>query len=192
MSSHQCPYCPKAPPTAQGLSSHLAQSQRCKEKLAAFYRAGDLLNVNNEPFDEDVEMGDQPVYAPNDPDSDLESNADIGLDPPIVVPMAESNLSGDEGPTDLNTHSRRASVEEVEDEEDGDDVRYINDFAGAGLPHAERCQTNFEQHFAQQREAGDAPWAPFESKDEWELAKWLMTSGVSQKQMDDFLKLKKV
>ena len=119
MSPHQCPYCPKAPPTAQGLSSHLAQSQRCKAKLAAFYSAGDLLDVNNELFDEDVEMGDQLAYGPNDPNSDLESTPDVGLDPPIAVrPMAESNLSGDEGPTDVNTHSRRASVEDVEDEED--------------------------------------------------------------------------
>ena len=189
MSSHQCPYCPKAPPTAQGLSSHLAQSQRCKAKLAAFYRAGDLSNVNSGPFDEDVEMGDQPAYAPNDPNSDLDSNPDVGLDPPIAVPMAESNGSGDEGPTDLNTHSRRASVEDVEDEED---ARYIDDFAGAGLLHAERHQSNFEHHFGKQREAGDAPWVPFENEDEWELARWLMTSGVSQKEMDEFLKLNKV
>lgn len=190
MSPHQCPYCPKAPPTAQGLSSHLAQSQRCKAKLAAFYSAGDLLDVNNELFDEDVEMGDQPAYGPNDPDSDSESTPDVGLDPPIAVrPVAETNLSGDEGPTDVNTHSRRASVEDVEDEED---ARYIDDFVGAGLPHAESCQSKFEHHFANQREAGDAPWAPFESEDEWELARWLMTSGVSQKQMDEFLKLNKV
>ena len=106
------------PPTAQGLSLHLAQSQQWKAKLAAFYRASDLSNVNNEPFDEDVEMGDQLVYAPNDPNSDLDSNPDVGLDSPIAVPMAESNGSGDEGPTDLNTHSRCALVEDVEDEED--------------------------------------------------------------------------
>jgi len=134
-------------------------------------------------------MGDQPVYAPNDPDSDLESNPDVGLDPLIVIPMAESNLSSDEGPTDLNTHSRHASVEDVEDEED---TQYIDDFAGAGLPHAERRQSNFEHHFGNQREAGDTPWAPFESKDEWELARWLMTSGISQMQIDEFLKLNKV
>ena len=145
-----------------------------------------MLNVNNEPFDEDVEMEDPPVYAPNDPDSDLESNPNVGLDPPIVVPMAESNLSGDEGPTDLNTHSRHALVEDEED------VQYIDDFAGAGLPHAERRQSNFEHHFGNQGEAGDAPWAPFESEDNWELARWLMTSSVSQTQMDESLKLNKV
>ncbi|KAF8799293.1 hypothetical protein BYT27DRAFT_7040688, partial [Phlegmacium glaucopus] len=36
------------------------------------------------------------------------------------------------------------------------------------------------------------PWAPFESEDEWELARWLMTSGVSQTKIDSFLKLNKI
>jgi hypothetical protein len=53
-------------------------------------------------------------------------------------------------------------------------------------------QTNFEEHFKHQIKAGDAPWMPFESENEWELARWLMTSGVSQKQIDEFLKLNKV
>jgi hypothetical protein len=110
-SSHQCPYCPKAPPTAQGLSSHLAQSQRCKAMLAAFYRADDLSNVNDELYDDDVEMVDQPVYDPNDSNSDLESNLDVGIDPPIMVAMAESDSSSDEG---INAC---ASVEDEEDEE---------------------------------------------------------------------------
>ena len=39
-------------------------------------------------------------------------------------------------------------------------------FAGARL-----TQTNFEQHFELQREAGDAPWIPFESEDELKTCK---------------------
>lgn len=41
-------------------------------------------------------------------------------------------------------------------------------------------------------EDGKAPWAPFESEEEWALAKWLMTSGTSQTKIDEFLKLKTV
>jgi hypothetical protein len=129
-----------------------------------------LLNVDDESYDNDVEMVDQleQEYNPND------------LDPPVVVPVAISDSSSDEG-----------SVEDEENKEDRG-TRYVNDFAGAGLPHAERSQTNFELHFAQQGKAGDAPWTPFESEDEWELARWLMSSGVSQKQINGFLKLNKV
>ncbi|KAJ6571038.1 hypothetical protein B0H10DRAFT_1669279, partial [Mycena sp. CBHHK59/15] len=41
-----------------------------------------------------------------------------------------------------------------------------------------------------QKAEGNPPWYPFESEDEWELAQWLMTSGLSQKKRDDYLKLK--
>jgi hypothetical protein len=174
-SSHQCPYCPKALPTAQGLSSHLAQSQWCKRKLAAFYRDNDLpTNVHDEPYHDDDDVADQQVYDRDDRNSDLEMNPDVRLDPPIMVPMDMSD----------------SSSEDEEDEED--DAWYIDDFAGAGLPHAERSQTNFEHHFEHQRKAGEAPWTPFESEDEWELARWLMSSGVSQKLINEFLKLNKV
>ena len=170
-STHQCPYCRKVLPTAQGLSSHLAQSQQCKARLAAFNRLEELPNVHCEPYDANVEADHQVV---SDPGGDLEPNPDIQLDPLIMVPMAQSD----------------SSSEDTEDEET--DARFINDFAGAGLPHAERSQTNFEQHFELQREAGEAPWTPFESEDEWELARWLMSSGVSQKKINEFLKLNKV
>ncbi|KAJ7820185.1 hypothetical protein B0H14DRAFT_3472539 [Mycena olivaceomarginata] len=67
----------------------------------------------------------------------------------------------------------RATVEDVEDEDD----RWV-------------------QPFPKERQAGakkgNAPWEPFESEDEWEMAHWLMTSGLSGKKTDSYLKLKKV
>ncbi len=54
------------------------------------------------------------------------------------------------------------------------------------------CQTSFEAYCEQQKAANQEPWAPFGSEEEWELAWWLMESGVSQKKIDSFLKLKKV
>ncbi|KAF8219804.1 hypothetical protein L208DRAFT_1546205 [Tricholoma matsutake] len=39
---------------------------------------------------------------------------------------------------------------------------------------------------------GQEPWFPFPSEDEWELARWLMESAVSQSKIDSFLKLKAV
>ncbi|KAJ7689553.1 hypothetical protein B0H17DRAFT_872490, partial [Mycena rosella] len=53
-------------------------------------------------------------------------------------------------------------------------------------------KTFFETLREQQRDAGRAPWYPFESEDQWELARWLMTSGLSQKKTDSYLKLKTV
>ncbi|KAJ7812872.1 hypothetical protein B0H14DRAFT_3112207 [Mycena olivaceomarginata] len=54
------------------------------------------------------------------------------------------------------------------------------------------CKTYFQKLRDEQKDAGNAPWYPFESEDEWELAKWLMTSGLSQKKTDEYLKLKAV
>jgi hypothetical protein len=147
-----------------------------------------LSNLSDEPYDGNDELADQQVY---DPTSDLESNPDVGLDPPIMAPVVQPDPSSDEGPNP-DLHSRDASDEDTTEDEEDEDARYIEDFAGAGLPHAERSPTNFEQHFEDQNKAGDAPWTPFESEDEWELARWLMSSGVSQKQINEFLKLNKV
>jgi hypothetical protein len=126
---------------------------------------------------------------PSDYDSDLPPFHE--LDPSISSP----------GPLEEDSEkprqaSRRATVEDVEDEDDRTpDLRFIEDFPRpAGLPYsAEKSQSsNFEHHLDEQKKAGDAPWAPFETEDEWELARWLMTSGVSQTKINTFLKLNKV
>lgn len=81
-------------------------------------------------------------------------------------------------------------MEEVEDE----DARWVQDFpdkvqAGAAFGP---CETQFEECRRQQKGEGHEPWYPFQSEEEWELARWLMTSGLSQSKTDDFLKLKSV
>ncbi|KAJ7757903.1 hypothetical protein B0H16DRAFT_1822559 [Mycena metata] len=120
-------------------------------------------------------------------DSDLERDVDnFGADPP----------SDDEVPPIRNpeppsaSKRRRATMEEVEDE----DERWVQDFpqefeAGAVL---EECKTEFEKLRQKQKAAGEEPWSPFKSEEEWEMARWLMTSGLSQSKTDDFLKLNSV
>ncbi|KAJ3756732.1 hypothetical protein EV360DRAFT_47473 [Lentinula raphanica] len=90
---------------------------------------------------------------------------------------------------------------EIEDcEEDNDDLDsdyhtrsyYIQDFPGAaGLP-LQPCKLEFEEYRQEQMKAGLQPWSPFQSEDEWELARWLMESGTSHGKIDQFLKLNKV
>jgi hypothetical protein len=84
----------------------------------------------------------------------------------------------------------RATIEEVPDE----DECFTQDFPAAFQAGAvfEKCKTEFEKLQAEQKTGGQAPWYPFESEEEWDLAQWLMTSGLSQSKTDDFLKLKKV
>jgi len=50
------------------------------------------------------------------------------------------------------------------------------------------ARTYFEKLLVEQRAKGEDPWAPFEDKEEWGLAQWLMLN-VGQNVTDKFLKL---
>ncbi|OCH87280.1 hypothetical protein OBBRIDRAFT_691715, partial [Obba rivulosa] len=81
-------------------------------------------------------------------------------------------------------------VEDVEDEEWGGLPKHpwVESFSGAGLILKEGV-TVFERLKQKKDEKNEPPWAPFESQDEWRLAQWLLSSGLTQKAIDDFLKL---
>ncbi|KAH9848234.1 hypothetical protein C2E23DRAFT_740105, partial [Lenzites betulinus] len=49
--------------------------------------------------------------------------------------------------------------------------------------------TPFEELLQQQRSQGNVPYAPFEDLAEWNLAEWLVTSGLTQSSIEKFLKL---
>lgn len=98
-----------------------------------------------------------------------------------------------------NDNSRQASskrpaamMEEVEDEDAPGTHRWIEDYPEPAGSAYGKCTSIFEKHREKQKEAGQAPWVPFRNEDEWEMARWLMTSGVSQEKINNFLRLEKV
>jgi hypothetical protein len=176
VNTYKCVYCSAGLPTAQGLHSHLAQSQRCRARHCA--------SIAESASDSDSQLGE------NEPEDNLPPYIEVNPGP------AEDDLE------EPRQQLRHATVEDSDEDLDNniedsttDSRCYIEDFPRpAGLPlYAEKTRrSSFEQYLDEQKKAGDAPWAPFESEDEWELARWLMTSGVSQTKMDSFLKLNKV
>jgi hypothetical protein len=52
-----------------------------------------------------------------------------------------------------------------------------------------RCTTKFEQYKAERREENGEPWSPFADLDKWCLAEWMVKSGLSQTEINKFLKL---
>lgn len=100
------------------------------------------------------------------------------------------------GPSPPPTGKKRARVEEVEDEDAPGATRWYEDFPTAAgctsLPQGNPIETVFEAMRRKQKAAGEAPWAPFSSEDDWDLARWLSLSGVSGGNINEFLKLKKV
>jgi hypothetical protein len=55
-----------------------------------------------------------------------------------------------------------------------------------------RCSTRFEWLKAAQVDRGEKPCGPFPDFDEWCLAEWMVHSGLSQKEIDKYLKLEMV
>ncbi|KAJ6540406.1 hypothetical protein B0H19DRAFT_1313055 [Mycena capillaripes] len=95
------------------------------------------------------------------------------------------------------TQSRRATVEEVMDDDDPQNLkRFVDSFPGidgeegeseAGIP-LRRAHTLFEQMREHQEREGDSQFSPFVGSDEWELASWL-SKNVSQTATDEYLEL---
>ena len=112
----------------------------------------------------------------------------MDADPPLPLPSLEPDAE-----TEANAarpQHQRVEMEVINEEEEG--LRWVEDFPTAAGETKGQCESAFQRHWNAQQAAGDAPWAPFESQKEWELARWLMTSGVSKKKMDSFLKLESV
>ena len=92
-----------------------------------------------------------------------------------------------------NLKHATAVAEDVPDNENVTSINrdhYIGEFPEEYLASATWgcCKPLFESLDEEQKREGGSHWAPFEDKDEWELAEWLIQNAV-QKQTDTFLKL---
>ena len=87
-------------------------------------------------------------------------------------------------PAENQHQSKRARVEEVDDEETY--PRYAKEFPTSAKVFGDG-KTAFEEIFREQTVKGESPWAPFADKDEWELVRWLVKN-VNQQATEEFLK----
>src|SRR5258708_2127680 len=168
-----CPYCYRKVKHWGGLASHIQWSLACQVK-----------HNNDNP--QLPRTSHDPILTPNchntplgchdtppgtgwhDPDgSDWDQDPGSSLGPGHTLEFeADDTDSGASPPT---TH-----------------LKVIID-TNAGKP-LEGCQETLWERFA--RQAGEGGYAPFESKEEWELSHWLSTEGLSQGAIDHFQKLK--
>jgi hypothetical protein len=64
------------------------------------------------------------------------------------------------------------------------------DFTGAGAVVSGLPSVNAFQRFkAEKEDRGEEVWAPYKSREEWQLARWLMLSGITKSNIDSFAKL---
>ena len=56
-------------------------------------------------------------------------------------------------------------------------------------PDPVNARSDFEQLKERQDSLGEEPWAPYSSIEDWDYARWIMESGLSQRQINSMLKL---
>lgn len=187
--SHQCGYCKQAGfPTLRGLRSHISQKPECRaasRRHAARAQAQSPVSTD----DESTSL-DSTSPKPSSAASSDDGGVDIPLDFPDPPLTPHSDMYNNQSPSPDPTPppTKRARVEEVEDEEAGG-FRHIKDYpspAGVGLRQAE---TYFERVRREQIRVHQDVWAPYRDTEEWELAEWLARC-VGHNQTDEFLKLR--
>ncbi|KAJ7844284.1 hypothetical protein B0H13DRAFT_2411826 [Mycena leptocephala] len=115
----------------------------------------------------------------------------MGLADDFVLPPREETPP----PPEPIPQSRRATVEEVPNEDDPQNFgRFVEPYEDeeSGRPAAGRPlrqgETLFERMRAQQQAAGESEFSPFHNGDEWELARWL-SKNVNQSATEEYLDL---
>ncbi|KAF7293857.1 hypothetical protein HMN09_01181700 [Mycena chlorophos] len=184
MTTWSCRFCGKVTKSEGGLQSHYTQRQRCAELLARYLDSQvdtgtDSDSESESESDVDAPKSRFPSPAPA-PAMDIDSGVDIARSP--------------ESPA----QDRRARVDPVDDEdEDMDAVGIPRWFephpkGGGAVLEEMKGKTPFELLREEQLALGDTLWAPFKDAGDWELARWLVESGVSRTKMEEFFKLDKI
>lgn len=168
-----CFNCSASKPTLQGLRSHISQRQACREAFAARFQLQATTPAS-------------PSSAPIDLAAEHQNLPDNSYDTPLVSPQIPDAQDSPEPP------SKRARVEEVEDIEPGGlpkrPFRRFDTTAGQTYGEGRTLYERMQEE--REREGlGENPWEPFENQQEWELARWLLSSGLSQSDIDKYLKL---
>lgn len=192
-----CNFCRTLFPTADAVKLHVRRAQRCRP---LWKKQIERLNVHLSELEGSGSEADMPDVHDSGKSMDLDDSPAeaIPSDAHMDADMPLDGIPAENSTTDA-AYSRRATVEDVEDD-DPDDLwrrlskemwtRLVKSFpaeykAGTGLGKA---PTQFEKIHAAQERVDEGPWGPFLDEDEWQLAEWLV-SNVGQKQADSFLKL---
>lgn len=194
-----CEFCNSRFDSTKGLNLHQAQSKPCREKRDKLFEAQHVSDSEssdgNDVAGPDHFAGDE-LCENNWDNMDVEppfAEAGAGVEAINERTEAAANACGDEGSTKAaeNGQRKRKRQDSGDREETGKTV-WQEIFPGpAGTPIS-KCRTRFEEIRAKQIEKGREPWYPFESKAMWELARWLVDSGLSADKINSFLKLELV
>lgn len=206
--AYRCDFCKATTGTAKGLKSHIKQSETCRQ---AFERRTTelLLSQKAEPDMEPVSGPASPALYEDDLSNDEEDltspvqHNGEGPPPPVSpVPLPHlPPIASDPDPDpEPERPSKRAHVVNMVDQDETDAggllkvpfVDYTPGQAvktkGVGTTMFEKIRTSYKAQQKANKEKENL-WYPFKDAEEWSLVKWLLSSGLSQKKIDKFLKL---
>jgi len=162
---YRCRYCGFKTKSSSGLNSHISQSPTCLEKIVA--------------ASQPTSISQKRSHSPLEGSSTFHSRAD-------EAPLYSSLL--EEPPT-----AKRARVDT--DEDDPAELKMdivFDDYepaAGQPCPDGVKMSSDFEHLKDEQTWGGEQPWSPFSSVEDWDYARWIMESGLSQRKINSMLKL---
>jgi hypothetical protein len=162
----RCQFCNKRFVTQKAVNQHISASKICHNE----WRRNLVRDQSPSPK----------RSRKNSPNDDLEFNY---LLEEINPPPSPPNLKG-----------RQATVEDEDAEvllsaiQTNNMNRFIEAYLGPAGEALQKGKTRFETWLEKQETERRNPWEPFASKEEWELAGWLMKN-VGQKSTDEYLKL---
>ncbi|TBU37509.1 hypothetical protein BD309DRAFT_905077 [Dichomitus squalens] len=179
VAQYSCGCCGTKVDTLQGVRSHISQSPKCRDAL-------NHLNNSIVHSDSDITHHEDTTISPSPPSPLLHTEALEGKLPRIDVKQAQPDIAG----VPL-ARPRQVTVEEVEDIEAGGLPKHpwVGEFPAEVARVYGHGETAFEHLSKTKRQKGETSFAPFADRDEWDLASWLVKSGLSQKAMEEYLTL---
>lgn len=188
MAAHTCFHCGTKRPTAQGIRSHISQAEACRAAFQDHLRRRASvpvpLSTDQITQEEDSSPGYNIAQENNSAAGDY-----LGSETPTHRRAASDT------PIDAERAAKRTRVDNTEDTEAGGllkrpFVEHPGETLNAGKTLG-RGKTLYKAIQEVRKEQGldETSWAPFEDKEEWALARWLMTSGLSHAEIDKHLKL---
>lgn len=204
---YSCNVCGRELPTLQGLRSHQSQCRQC----------ADLLITSNDDLDSPAPTSDLQLDAnfsdssSDNPNYDQNGQPPRSSSPPIFDSDPWDDIRSEEGQFDdddathidmepqhgtADTTRSTSSAAPAENESttiptqssNPSDSVLVEDFVGAGKVLG-RGNNIFSSLWEMQCKADEPPWAPFPKLEDWELAEWIVSSGVSQEKVERYLKL---
>ena len=174
MPTVRCPHCNTLKPMQKAVNQHI-QTPACKKAYNE-----QLTTIGGSPSPRPSHKCKEWSQSP--PADIIDDSDDAGM-------QVADDFAPPVDSVPVQPQSKRARVEEVEDEDSEAPLHPICEALPTSCQNPIRKgKTKFETLLEQQTADGNQPWDPFASKEEWQLATWLMAN-VGQTSTDEYLKL---